>query len=201
MATPALRRMRSIVHTAGGSRPSLVSSQAMAAAPTWAQESSIRRWRTAKTTRSSSAGVRLATVAGARERSAAQPVSLGSKRATHLRTQRSLRPRSAATLAVGWPASTRATASRRARSSALAIASSLARRHQRGGSSGQGCPRWNDVLPGEWGEQRNDVLPCSTERCPASSHLGCGFLGQPLFCAVVVDVVGPSGMPAGPDDP
>src|SRR4029453_11566693 len=106
----------------------------------------------------------------ARERSAAQLASLGSKRATHLRAHRSLRPRSAATLAVGWPASTRATASRRARSSALAISSSLARRHQRGGSGRQAYPTWNDALPEEWANSgtmfchviRNDVLPVLT---------------------------------------
>src|SRR5213593_1497579 len=82
----------------------------MATDPTWAHGSVISRSRTFRTSRLVPSGVRVGLVRGARESSAAQDSSPGSYRPTHLRTHRSVLPRSAATFAGGSPASTLATA-------------------------------------------------------------------------------------------
>lgn len=66
---------------------------------------------------STSVAVLFATLAGARDSERAQASSLGSYRASHLNTQRSLRCSSAATAAAEAPARTRRTADRRNRSS------------------------------------------------------------------------------------
>lgn len=67
-----------MVRSSGSGRtPSLLSSQATAAAPTWAHGSASRRARTFSTSASSSALLLLATTAGARDREPAQSARFG----------------------------------------------------------------------------------------------------------------------------
>jgi hypothetical protein len=74
---------------------------------------------------------------------------------------------------------------------------------------GSGQPRTGLTLGTSWSHccqvgTWSFYWPCHP-RAMSSAHefpestLGWGLLGQRLCCAVVVDVVGPAGMPAGPD--
>ena len=112
--------VRSMVQRLGmGETPMRRSSQATARAPYWARGLACRRARASTMRSTSSGGVRLGEVCGARERPWAQvcaPAS-SSERATHLRTQRLVRP-SAAAMASGLsPERRRRTASLRSSSS------------------------------------------------------------------------------------
>src|SRR6266508_5719644 len=173
--TPARARIRSIVRGSGSSRSrSLLSSQRIAVAPTWAHGFAWSRRRTARMSASSFGALRLALCLGARERSRAQPSSFGSYRASHFTTQRRLRRSSRATALALSPASTRRTASRRSFSSTSTIpVTSLDVRveeeRQRSGRS-----RVIESVDRSETQHEHDVLSVVRERCPDGCQLALG---------------------------
>src|SRR6266542_3794926 len=170
--TPARARIRSIVRGSGSSRSrSLLSSQRIAVAPTWAHGFAWSRRRTAMMSASSFGALRLALCLWARERSRAQPSSFGSYRASHFTTQRRLRRSSRATALALSPASTRRTASRRSFSSTSTIpVTSLDVRveeeRQRSGRS-----RVIESVDRSETQHEHDVLSVVRERCPDGCQL------------------------------
>src|SRR6266508_56243 len=183
--TPARARIRSIVRGSGSSRSrSLLSSQRIAVAPTWAHGFAWSRRRTARMSASSFGALRSALCLGARERSRAQPSSFGSYRASHFTTQRRLRRSSRATALALSPASTRRTASRRSFSSTSTIpVTSLDVRveeeRQRSGRS-----RVIESVDRSETQHEHDVLSVVRERCPDGCHLAWRGKGEAMKTAV-----------------